>query len=368
MRILIVDTYYPAFLEASYRSNQRLSKDSYSVQWHTLMQQCFGTADFYSRNLRILGHEATEIVSNCESLQRTWASEQGLRLSVTPKKRQIRGIPALTISRDWQVPVLLAQIESYTPDVVHFQDPGSLSRSTLLGVKALCPFVSCQIASPAHPGTPFDLFDLVFSSFPHFVAQFRSDGIVSSYFQLGFEPSILSRLQSITQAEAVFVGGFSGSHIERIRFFEAVALIQEFDWWGYGIDELEPTSPLRRVHKGPAWGLAMYEKLRGAKICLNNHIDVAREYANNMRLYEATGVGSMLLTDDKVNLSCIFEPGDEVATYANPTDCARKIRYYLEHDDERVQIAAAGQMRTMNEHTYAHRMREFLDLLGEHLS
>ena len=36
----------------------------------------------------------------------------------------------------------------------------------------------------------------------------------------------------------------------------------------------------------------MYRVLRQSKIALNRHSDVAEDHANNMRLYEATGVGT----------------------------------------------------------------------------
>ena len=76
---------------------------------------------------------------------------------------------------------------------------------------------------------------------------------------------------------------------------------------------------------------------------LNRHIGVEAEgYANNMRLYEATGVGSLLLTDDGSNLAELFEPGREVVTYAGADDLVEKARHYLAHEDERRAIAGAG--------------------------
>ena len=45
---------------------------------------------------------------------------------------------------------------------------------------------------------------------------------------------------------------------------------------------------------------------------------MAKSYANNMRLYEATGVGALLVTDWKENLGEMFEPGKEVVAYRSP--------------------------------------------------
>jgi spore maturation protein CgeB len=51
-------------------------------------------------------------------------------------------------------------------------------------------------------------------------------------------------------------------------------------------------------------------------------------------------------------------------TYSSAEEAAEKIRYYLEHEDERASIAAAGHARTLAEHTYAHRMRELEQILN----
>ena len=82
-----------------------------------------------------------------------------------------------------------------------------------------------------------------------------------------------------------------------------------------------------------------------------------------MRLYEATGVGSLLLTDEGSNLAELFEPGREVVTYAGVDELVEKARHYLAHEDERRAIAAAGQARTLRDHTYELRMRELAEIL-----
>jgi len=100
----------------------------------------------------------------------------------------------------------------------------------------------------------------------------------------------------------------------------------------------------------------MYRVLGRSRITINTHIDVAEEYANNLRLYEATGMGALLVTDDKVNLRELFEVGREVVAYRDATDLAEKVRWYLEHPAEAATIAAAGRERTLRDHTWRDRM------------
>ena len=127
---------------------------------------------------------------------------------------------------------------------------------------------------------------------------------------------------------------------------------------------LPKASPIRRRNQGEVWGIDMYRVLARSRITLNRHIDIAGPWANNMRLYEATGVGPLLITDMKANLGDMFIPSQEVVAYESVGDCVEKVAYYVDHQDEAGVIAAAGQARTLNCHTYADRMRELVRLLG----
>src|SRR5262249_52968833 len=98
-----------------------------------------------------------------------------------------------------------------------------------------------------------------------------------------------------------------------------------------------------------------------------HHTDIAGTYASNMRLYEATGVGTMLLTDWKENLKDLFEIGKEVVAYRSHEECKDLISYYLTHDNEREAIALAGQRRTLSEHNYYHRMKDLADAVSKYL-
>ena len=110
----------------------------------------------------------------------------------------------------------------------------------------------------------------------------------------------------------------------------------------------------------------MYGLLASSQITLNRHIDIAEGYANNMRLYEATGMGACLLTDAKANLPYLFEPDQEVVTYSSPAEAVSKLKQLLAQPDAASAIAARGQARTLKHHTYSQRMAELVALLQRH--
>jgi spore maturation protein CgeB len=141
----------------------------------------------------------------------------------------------------------------------------------------------------------------------------------------------------------------------------------ELDLFGYGIRDTASGSSLRERYRGEAWGLDMYEVLSQSKVALNRHGEITEGYANNMRLFEATGVGALLFTESAPNLSELFSPGKEVVTYEGPSDLVEKVRHYLSADDERERIAANGQRRTLSDHTYEIRMADLVTLLKDRL-
>jgi len=111
----------------------------------------------------------------------------------------------------------------------------------------------------------------------------------------------------------------------------------------------------------------MYDVLFKSRITLNSHVDVAQGYAGNIRLFEATGSGALLITDWKKNLHEMFEAGTEILAYRSPDECRDLVEYYLSHDAERQAIAGAGQRRTLREHTYYQRMQELVDIIGKYM-
>ncbi len=130
---------------------------------------------------------------------------------------------------------------------------------------------------------------------------------------------------------------------------------------------LAADSPIRKFYRGEAWGLDMYRILNRSRISVNYHIQLSGPYANNMRLYETTGVGALLLTDWKQNLHELFEPDAEVVAYRSTQECVEQIGSLLSHEADRARIAKAGQARTLRDHTYRSRMKELVALVEKYL-
>ena len=373
MRLTIVDTYYPAFLADFYSRRPTLDEQDYQTQLQVLISACFGTSDFYSSHLKGLGCEAQDLVVNCVPLQQAWARANGVAFSkyaIRVPHRLFRlplvgsylaGLPGL-------MDVAVEQIKATRPDVLYCQDLSFFPSKVLAELRQYVRLIVGQIACPLPPDSFLKGYDLILTSFPHFVPRLRELGIVSEYFRIGFDDRILSLLGSMDKdIDFSFVGGISRHHGGAIPLLKHLVAETNMRLFGYGANSLPKSSLLRQRHEGDVWGLDMYRALARSRMTLNRHINVAENNANNMRLYEATGVGAMLLTDRKDNLQELFDVGNEVLAYSSKEEASELVQYYLDHPREAEKIAKAGQQRTLRDHTYAVRMQELVPILKKHL-
>jgi len=373
MKILIVDTYYPAFLARFYAGQVGLSDENYQSQLDALLNACFGTSDFYSRHLNELGCEAQDLVVNCVPLQQSWAAANSVPLSQLALKvpHRLFRLPVLgkmLADLPGLMDVAVAQIKRTKPDVLYCQDLSFFPSEVLKDLKKYVRLIVGQIACPLPPESFLKGYDLILTSFPHFVDRLRSIGVSSEYFKIGFDERVLALLGEVKKDIGFsFVGGISRHHGGALPLLEYLTEQTDIRIFGYGADSLTNTSPIRERHGGEVWGMDMYRALARSKITLNRHINVAENNANNMRLYEATGVGAMLLTDRKDNLQDLFEIGKEVVAYSSKEEAVELVRHYLEHPKEAERIAEAGQARTLRDHTYAQRMQELVPILKRHM-
>jgi hypothetical protein len=362
IKILFVDTYYSRFLGSFRKNNPECFTYSYQEYRDKLLNTFFGTSDFYSYNLRKLGHEVEDLIINDEILQKKWAKENGIKIKdnwLTTNLQRLPMVHKVLGKPQWIQQIALEQIKKARPDIVYVQDLGVFVPETLNTIKKHCKLLVGQIASPLPTIENHKCFNLIITSFPHFVEKFRKLGIKSVYQKLAFESRVLQKVGKQKRIYGVsFVGSFTPNHTEGTKILEEVARHIPVHVWGQGLRYLSPLSPLRKNYHGEAWGLDMYRILAQSKIVINRHIGVSGDYANNMRLYEATGMGAMLITDHKKNLNDIFRVGKEVVEYKNSEDLINKINYYLKNEGKREQIAIAGQTRTLKDHNYQIGMKE----------
>lgn len=371
MRFLIVNTDYPAFLASLYADHPGLESESFATQMEQRMASLFGIADFHSRNLQALGHQAVDIHANNLSAQSAWGREHGFRPERPRRRFRLRRgiVPWLGDgTQRWLLDVLAAQIRHYRPDVILNHAVDEVSGVCISQARDPRTLLVGQHAHPEMPDIrDLRAHDLLISSSPSNITTFTALGIPCALHRLGFEARLADDFPTtdVRPLPVTFVGSFFSVHGTRNRFMEELcSSVPELAIYTDSLDGVPKDSSLHRGWAGPAWGREMYRVLASSRITLNHHGDVP-PFANNLRLFEATGMGALLITDAKSNLSEMFQPGEEVVEYRDVSECAEMIRYYLDHEAERARIAAAGRARTLRDHTWSARMEELLEIMAK---
>jgi spore maturation protein CgeB len=400
MRLLKIGVYHPTYLQQFYARHSHLATQTYAFQHAALMDDCFGSADFWTQAIRQFGHETCDLIANAEPMQKRWAVENG----------------AAYHESNWMFDITAAQVKAFRPDALIVADYSTVTAAFINRLRDECSsirlvFVWC--GAPYGDAAIFSACDVVLSCVPELVEHFRANGHRCEHLNHAFEPRVLEKIDTAATATADFT--FLGSIVKAARFHQErekilLQLVEQTDLqiWSeikpisrshrrrrrarqkaydivgiarrVGIPQtLLSTLPvIRRVSRWnarpdlssyvdervarrtrpPLFGLAMFQQLHDSKVALNTHIDISTNNASNLRLFEATGVGACMLTDWKSNLRELFEPDAEVVTYRSVEECVEKVRYLLTHENERRSIAAAGQRRTLRDHTYAQRARQ----------
>lgn len=213
-------------------------------------------------------------------------------------------------------------------------------------------------------------YDLILSALPSIVDTARSWGLRSEWVPLGFD----DKWKTISPAssrpiDAIFVGSFTRLQKSTAPLLaEAAKLIPGLQIYGTAPSDVLREWGLESFHKGPAWGKDMFALLGQSKLVLNRHGEVAGPYAVNMRMFEATGSGALLVSENKSNLSSLFEPDSEVLAYDTPQQAAQIARNILDNPSRLDAIALAGQNKTLATHTYSARARQITEIFETLLS
>lgn len=391
MRLMRISTAYDGFVRSFYAQRPELAARPFREQYETIIDEPYGWCDLWTRFVGPLGYECFEPMTNIQPAQFQWAKEN----NVEPN-------PA-----DWFLPLTMAQIEWYKPDVLICNDYASFNYDFLTETRKRVPSIRVIVGwcgAPYRDEKVFSAYDLTLTNLKCHIERFRAIGVNAAYMHHGFDPAILGKIDTTRpkQIDFSFVGSIvkrPGFHNERERLL--LALLEKTDLTIFA--DLPPRSKetarvarrvaavvralpggrralglvprLRHLAEAPslapsaveladsiydasrpsAFGRAMYQAIRDSKLTLNTHIDAAKDNASNMRMFEATGVGTCMLTERQSDLAEIFEPDREVVTYSSHEECVEKAVWLLNHDKEREAIGLAGQKRVMKDHRWDQR-------------
>lgn len=397
-KLLSLSAMYSGYLSSFYSKNTEIKKTPYNQHLNLLLDDSTEFVSSYVRNFRKLGIDAKCIIANDSILQKKWSTENGLH----SKKRE---------------EVLYEQVRSYNPDILWIDNLSLINlewlthlRNTLKNIKLIVGY-HC---SPFNKKVLDSLrgIDIMITCTPGLKSEFEKIGKKAFLVYHGFDTDILSKIShenQIIKNDFIFSGSLiSGGdfHSKRIKLIERIikekiniqlyvnlekdykirakqsiylvnrfltkmkmgSLISNNTILGYGKSWVDSYSDsLKELKCHPVYGIDMFNLFSQSKIVLNYHIGKAGEFAGNMRMFEVTGVGSCLLTDNKKNMHDLFDTQKEVVVYDGEDDCIAKVKWLLDNEEERKKIALCGKQKTLNSHTVKKRCESIIEILNEEL-
>lgn len=394
---------YPKYINELYLQHPQLSSLSFTEQTQFITEQSTELSSAHIKELNVLGIPAVEIIVNAEIAQQTYKTENNLSSLYSQKQTVIH------------------QINKFKPEVVWIDATLFLEKSFINEIRKSCKSVKKIVG---HICAPYNLIisegikelDIIFTCTPCMQKYLADNGAKKSVLIYhGFYVPLLKKLHSLTNqfnnTQLVFTGSLYtgvGLHKKRIEYLETI-IKNNFDIEIYGNLETRKSVLQKqgmyyllnftqkiglykwitdidffrkyndyanyKVHyyskklinktKPPVFGLKMFQVLQKADICFNIHGEIAGNCAGNIRMFEATGVGTCLLTDYKENLSELFIPDQEIVTYNSVNECIEKIKWLIENPNERKKIALAGQAKTIKEHNTQKRVEQIVSYISD---
>lgn len=223
---------------------------------------------------------------------------------------------------------------SWRPDLFLWIDsvPGYRPRGiTRLDCPTACYLIDTHLNFPVHQEWAWR-FDHTFVVHRQYCAELAAAGCSRvSWLPIACDPEVHGRVDVPKRYDIGFVGSLNQ---ERRRHL---------------IERLERRWP---VHVERSFLRDMARTFSASRIVFNNAV----KDDLNMRVFEAMASGSLLVTDRAPGsgLEDMFGDGEHLALYDDDT-LEERVEYYLAHEDEREQIAAAGRAEVLRWHTYDHR-------------
>jgi spore maturation protein CgeB len=164
----------------------------------------------------------------------------------------------------------------------------------------------------------------------------------------------------------VSVAGFG--YYNRLHFAQGLTDL-DLKLWGPGWERASALCPHIQVGGAEFDTGDMVKIYNASRINLNLHssthasgVEQGGDFVNP-RTFEIAGCGAFQLTDCRTELPQLFEPGREIATFADFRELRSGIERYLRCADERRRIAARSRDRALADHTYSLRMRQMLEAI-----
>lgn len=184
-------------------------------------------------------------------------------------------------------------------------------------------------------------YDLILSSIPWMVEAATAAGARARYMPLCFDTRARVHGMGVKRdLGCIFIGTTGPNHQRRTQMLAELA-------------DVVTVLP-------PVFGPEYFKTLARAKVVFNVHAEWARGAANNMRIFEAAGMGCAVVSDGKAPLA--HAPPPISWSFDDIASARDAIRRSMNNVDLHVPVIEAECLQS---HTYVNRVPQILDLVKE---
>jgi len=235
------------------------------------------------------------------------------------------------------------QIVGFSPD--DMMNPGNQSRNFLEGLAEYGFFItnkSYNVAELTGLGCPKVLF------------------MDNAYDPNSHRPVEVSDRERNRLGGAVgFIGQWEPERAESLRQLALNGIAVRV--WGYTWERMKHIPPALTLENRPLWG----DEYAKAICAFDINLCFLRKCNRDLqttRTIEIPACGAFMLAERTVEHQALFIEGKEAEFFSNDDELIRKVRYYLEHPEERLQVAARGLKRCLGGgYSYQNRLNKLLD-------
>ena len=404
----VFDINYPQII-INFEKKKNFSNLDYYSHLNKFLNGYYIETPGFSKKMNLLGNSSNDIVYNYYNLQIKWLNENGFNL-----KDNLNHEEKLFY-------IFEKQISYFKPEIIFFRGQPTFDSRKLSDLKEKFKFIKKVICHNGFPSKNLKNVDLIFSSSPGLNQLYQHEGLRSILLYHSFDEEILSRVTNKNQiVDLAFFGqtGDTESIAYKRRFdylnsllsdkfpinchstefykksnyilnknfkeifrnylikffdgripsnFKNLDSIKNVKIKNFIKDLKSYTNRKKYLHDlwpkkiyKPLYGIDMYNELFNSNLTLNIHTDVSNTFCGNYRMFEATGLKSCLITENRQNIKDLFEPDFEVVTYKSLDELKDKLKNLLSDKKLSKKISLEGQRKTLKHHTLNKRI-EFID-------
>lgn len=266
-------------------------------------------------------------------------------------------------------------VEDFRPQLIIIVKGLHVLPETLQRINQIeIPVVNWHVDDPFNPryatlysDENFTLYDIHFSSRPHLFEEYHGKGARKiEYLEFSFDPTIFYPINIIQEGkyDVSFVGNWSKHREQWIKGLSAFFKVYVWggSWWRAKTLRKEPNIYL--MHRSAV--LEDYSRVvRESKICLN-FLTLENRDQSNLRNFEIPACKGFQLCNRTQQLTNIFKEDEEICLYETEQELIDKIRYYLKHENERIEITKKGfEAVTQQGHTFLSRCKQLISAVEQ---